>query len=526
METQMQAQFINSGIHPQTEDRAQRLPHLIQRSPAAWGELFLKNRDGGPRTYRWYQKEDLECRATRVIHLDGRAVGKTINLSTYLLWFASVHKGKSALVGAPYQGHLDTIIEEVEYQLHHVEALKKNLSVDLKQPGIKRKPYFQLRFRNSNMVYFRPAGTDGDAFRSLHVDLILLDEAAWLPELAWTTVFQCLNPGGVLRVYSTPNGLRNRKFYQLTQDKSWTQFHWPSWIVPRWNEERRQELLNFYGGEHSSGWLHEAAGEHGMPSYGVFNSAQVLQAMTEGLNYQFVRLDGDMFSDCADEAETRTRLELLAGLDGGQGTYWLGVDTGYAADPSELLLFEEDEREALTLAVRIHAKHLPYPLLSELIALVDELYSPAGIGLDRGGNGTAVEHELLRLDKYRAAGFAGKLVGVDFGGSTLVGEDKEGQPVKKRTKEHMTSLINRALNARRLRLPKEDREIEDQLCTHTCTRSDHGVIYSKGNDHVVDALRCALLAREQGIGGGYDPMVVTPEWPGFFPFTLPWNRSQ
>jgi hypothetical protein len=258
----------------------------------------------------------------------------------------------------------------------------------------------------------------------------------------------------------------------------------------------------------------------------VFNPVQVMQALTEGLDYQLVRLDGELFADCADEAETRTRMELLAGLDGGQGTYWLGVDTGYASDPSELLLFEEDEREVLTLVVRIHTEHLPYPLLSELIHLLDELYAPAGIGLDRGGNGTAVEHELLRLDKYRNAGFAGKLVGVDFGGSTTVGEDQDGQPIKKRTKEHMTALINRALNSRKLRLPKEDREIEDQLCTHTYTRSDHGIVYSKGNDHVIDALRCALYAREREVGDGYDPVFITPEWPGFHPFTLPWNRER
>ncbi len=525
METLSQTPNADNGMLFENEAPMSRLPHLIRHSPAAWGALFLKDRDSGPRRYRWYQREDLECQATRVIHLDGRAVGKTINLSTYLLWFASVNKGKSVLVGAPYQGHLDTIIEEVEFQIHHVEALKNSLSADSKQPGIRRKPYFQLRFTNGCMVYFRPAGTDGDAFRSLHVDLILLDEAAWLPELAWTTVFQYLNPGGTLRVYSTPNGLRNRTFYKLTQSKNWTLFHWPSWIVPDWNDERRKELLDFYGGEHSSGWLHEAAGEHGMPSYGVFNPAQVMQALTDGLDYQLVRLDGDLFADCADEAETRTRMELLAGLDGGQGTYWLGVDTGYASDPSELLLFEEDENEVLTLVVRIHAEHLPYPLLSELIHLLDQLYSPAGIGLDRGGNGTAVEHELLRLDKYRTAGFAGKLVGVDFGGSTMVGEDKDGQPVKKRTKEHMTALINRALNARKLRLPKEDREIEDQLCTHTYIRSERGIVYSKGNDHIIDALRCALYARDRETGEGYDPVFITPEWPGFYPVTLPWDRN-
>ena len=58
----------------------------LAESPARWGEAFLVNRDGSPRRYRWYQEKDLECRDERIVHLDGRAVGKTVNLATLLLW--------------------------------------------------------------------------------------------------------------------------------------------------------------------------------------------------------------------------------------------------------------------------------------------------------------------------------------------------------------------------------------------------------------------------------------------------------
>jgi hypothetical protein len=45
--------------------------------------------------------------------------------------------------------------------------------------------------------------------------------------------------------------------------------------------------------------------------------------------------------------------------------------------------------------------------------------------------------------------------------------------------------------------PAEDLELEDQFTTHTYTLHDGRVVYSKGNDHIIDAVRCALLAREQ-----------------------------
>jgi len=87
--------------------------------------------------------------------------------------------------------------------------------------------------------------------------------------------------------------------------------------------------------------------------------------------------------------------------------------------------------------------------------------------------------------------------------------EKDGRLLKKRTKEHMTSLINRAFQRRELLLPDSDREIADQFATHTYTfASNNAVVYSKGNDHIVDAVRCAMLAREQQ--GLDDIEVVVP----------------
>jgi hypothetical protein len=268
-----------------------------------------------PRRYRAYQKDDLLCSSKRIVHLDGRSVGKSIDLSTLLLWYAHVHKGKSVLVVAPYQGQLDTIIEEVEFQLDNAPALKDVVArASDGRRKIKRQPYFQVEFTSRSRVYFRPGGTRGDSFRSLHVDFLLVDEAAWLPDEAWDALRQCLNAGGNFRAYSTPNGLRDTTYYRITQSKEWKVFRWPSWIMPDWSEKRRKELLDFYGGEHTAGWLHEVAGEHGMPTYGAFNTAEVMRAVTDLSRYRKVDIQGGMLSDCENERDVRGRLEdILAG---------------------------------------------------------------------------------------------------------------------------------------------------------------------------------------------------------------------
>ena len=480
-------------------------------SPAKWGEAFLLNRDNTSRRYREYQREDLECPSPRVVHMDGRAVGKTVDLSTLVLWFAFTHPGKSALIAAPYQGHLDTIIEEVEFQIDHVDALRDSLARNAKgRPRIKRQPYFEIAFTNGVMLYFRPAGDRGTAFRSLHVDYLLVDEAAWLPEAAWHALRQCLNAGGLFRIYSTPNGLRDTTYYRITEDveKEWTHFHWPSWIAPDWDEQRERDLLAFYGGRDTPGWQHEVAGEHGKPSYGAFNVSQVIRAMTILPNYRKVTITGEALESCENEAAIRDRIEHILNLPGGQGTYWLGGDLGYTSDPTEILLFEEDEDDRLSLLLRVHAEHVAYPVITEIIALIDRLYVPLGLGVDRGGNGMSVVQELLGLDKYRDLHLTGRLVGYDFGGTIAVGEDNAGKPIKKRVKEQMTALINESLNARKLKLPKSDHEIEDQLCTQTYILTSNGVVYSKGHDHCVDAIRCALMRRAQEKNDDYDPVEI------------------
>ena len=128
---------------------------------------------------------------------------------------------------------------------------------------------------------------------------------------------------------------------------------------------------------------------------------------------------------------------------------------------------------------------------------LERYFTPVGIGVDNGGNGLAVVQELLTLDKYRALLLEGRLRGYDFGGMTTLAI-RDGREIRKRTKELMTSLISGALQRRQLILPADDSEVEDQFTTHTYTLSNGNIIYSKGNDHIVDAVRCAMLAHEQG----------------------------
>ena len=168
----------------------------------------------------------------------------------------------------------------------------------------------------------------------------------------------------------------------------------------------------------------------------------------------------------------------------------------------------------LRLVFRVHLEGVGYPQIAACVAAVDAAYAPEGIGIDNGGNGVAVVQELLTLDRHRGRGFAGRLFGFDFGGVTAFALP-DGTEARKRTKELMTSLINGALQRRELAFPAVDREIEDQFLTQTYSLGNGRVVYSKGNDHVIDAVRCMMLAREklleEGAFGGR--AAVRPAFP-------------
>ena len=100
----------------------------LLRHPGLWGHPYLKNRDGSLRVYWPHQMEDLACGSPNIIHLDGSDVGKTVCLSTDILHYAFITRGGTGLVAAPHQGHLDTIIDEIEFQIGANPDLERSIA--------------------------------------------------------------------------------------------------------------------------------------------------------------------------------------------------------------------------------------------------------------------------------------------------------------------------------------------------------------------------------------------------------------
>lgn len=300
-----------------------------------------------------------------------------------------------------------------------------------------------------------------------------MDEAQEMTETAWGELYPALNGGGRRWVYGVPNGLRNT-FYRMTQMKGAEQYNWPSALNPDFDAAKDEELAQLYGGRNTPGYIHRVLGQHGTPMHAVFALDDFLKCIDAGLDFEDLTLrEGDHF-DGPSQAPP--------------GDYYLGCDLGYARDPSEFVVYR-NEPPYLVNVLRVHFEGVNYARQQQVIEALDAAYGFQGIGIDAGNSGRAVAHQLMALGED----WCDKVQAFEFGGSLELQPLPDGRLARRRVKEFMTELLQRRLNEGTIRFPPiADRE--SQYASHTYAVGSLGqIVYEKGNDHIIDADRCAVL---------------------------------
>jgi hypothetical protein len=441
---------------------------LLLHQRERFAEAFLRDREGRPWSVRPYQRASLESYAPRKVHCDGRDVGKTTEIEVTAAWAMVMCPNTEMLVATQCENHLFPLMHRLVRRFEDTPEFAPSLV------EIKRSPSWFLRFSNGFCLWGRIAGPRGMNFQGMHVDWQVVDEAQEMTETAWGELLQALNAGGRRWVYGVPNGLRNT-FYRLTQMSDIEQYNWPSSLHPGYTPEKDAELAAMYGGRDAPGYIHRVLGQHGSPAHAVFNLDDYLACVDEGLACVEVELGSDDGFDAPSAA---------AG-----GPYYLGCDLGYARDPSELVVWQAQGPDFVHV-LRARLLGVSYARQQEIITTLDAAYDFASIGIDCGNSGRAVAHNLMQ----QGARWCDKVTAFEFGGVTDVGCLPDGQPDRRRTKVFMTELLERRMAERTLVFP-HSAEREQQYAGHTYSVRESGlIVYEKGNDHIIDADRCAVLA--------------------------------
>lgn len=427
---------------------------------------FLRAADGMPWRVREYQRGSLESRALRKVHCDGRDVGKTAEIELIAAWAMVACPDSEMLIACQTENHLFPIMSRIARRFETIPEFAPSLI------EMRRSPSWFLRFSNGFTLWGRIAGPRGINFQGMHVDWQIVDEAQEMTETSWGELYQALNGGGRRWVYGVPNGLRNT-FYRMTQMKSAEQYNWPSLLNPGFTPEKDAELALLYGGRSAPGYVHRVLGRHGEPAHAVFSLDDYLEcvdASLTGLDYT-VREDTDFEAPSAPE-----------------GDYYLGCDLGYARDPSEFVVYRNDPPHWINV-LRVRLEGVNYVKQQRVIEALDRAYDFRGIGIDCGNNGRAVAHQLMA----QGPEWCEKVRAFEFGGTMEVQPLADGTAARRRIKEFMTELLQRRMAERTIVFPPlPDRE--SQYASHTYSVNSLGqIVYDKGNDHIIDADRCAVL---------------------------------
>ncbi len=429
---------------------------------------FITDKNEQPWQVREYQMKSLLSRAPRKVHRDGRDVGKTTEIEIISAWAALMCPNSEMLIATQCENHLFPLMNRIVRRFNASPRFKTAVV------EMKRSTSWFLRFSNGFVLWGRIAGPRGMNFQGMHVDWQIVDEAQEMTETAWAELYQSLNGDGCRWVYGVPNGLRNT-FYRMTEMKDVDLHEWPSTKNPEFTQKKDDELALLYGGRKSPGYIHRVLGLHGEPAHSVFRLDDYLSCVDESLEFRDVHVEEeDDFEPPSDVAS---------------GNYYMGCDLGYARDPSELVVYRLEGPHIINV-MRVHMEGVNYAKQQDIIVQLDNAYNFRSIGIDCGNSGRALAHNLMVLGHT----WCQKIKGFEFGGVVELEPFPDGSPQKRRVKRLMTDLLVQRMSEGTIIYPRlGDREV--QYASHTYTvGANGGIVYDKGNDHIIDADRCAILA--------------------------------
>lgn len=167
-----------------------------------------------------WQEEVLSTKGNIALR-SGRQVGKSTVISVMAGEFASNNRNKVILVIASVERQayeLFSKIYDYMYQ-NHRNLLKKGKQYQTKS---------KLVLNNGTKILCLPTGLDGHGIRGYTIDLLIADEAAFIPRAVWDSVSPMIatkiKDGARMVLLSTPFG-RDNFFYECFDDPSFTTFH-------------------------------------------------------------------------------------------------------------------------------------------------------------------------------------------------------------------------------------------------------------------------------------------------------------
>ena len=481
--------------------------------PVFFGESFLRSpmAPTEPLVLRWYQKKVLKGGDMKAVRM-GRRVGKSVTAGVQAIWGAFCHPNYQVIIVAPSENAITELMERsIVPMIYDSDAIRPSISKHTRNPHI-------IEFTNGSTIKAFTSGTDGKMLRGQSCDMLIIDEADYIPAKAMTAIIPLMSSRTHVPTWvsSTPSGLRTTFFYQVCtqKDLGFEEYHYSSKVSPLYTDEQDKLYRGTYTEEE---YQHEILAEFGEAAAGVYPEKHILPALAQyeinsvehpnvipqtNENHYFMGVDwnGDAtgVQICILEqpkVPVNTMLNQVASSQNGKDTYEYRP-VQLEGDFLRVFYTETITRQSYTQSQAV-----------QRIIELTRKYRLDAINVDMGYG--AYQYETLKSlgKKDKTLRYDKILMGTNFGSTIELIDPFTQQKIKKPVKPIMVGLSQRLLEQRRLFLPEclqGSRLLVSQMRGyHIHHFTERGApVYEKDakhGDHMLDAMILAIYAYNKGV---------------------------
>jgi len=374
----------------------------LRQDPVVFAEVVL-----GFRAFP-YQAELLRCRSKRIVACWARQTGKTTAIAVKVIHYAFTNADTTTLIvsrGLRQSMIMFGVIEQ--FALAH-PVLRRSVVKSTRT---------SIQLMNGSQIIALPCGPDGASLRGYTAHLVVMDEAAFMPEdVIASVIFPMLaTTNGKAVMLSTPWG-RDHIFYRSFKNPNYWSQHVRAEECPRISKEFLEEQR-----------------------YGIGDLRYKMEYEAEFVEDENSFFSQDLIRECVEDFDLIDEGQLK--VEGKiAGDYFLGADFGKRVDYSVVVLLKEEENERLRLVfLKQFALGTPYTEVVAFIQRVNQKFDVVNGFVDQSAVGESLVEEIKE--------FASQIGGVTF---------------TAKIKQDMMILLQTRMEQKRLILPL-DRALLSQM---------------------------------------------------------------
>ena len=382
--------------------------HECLSDPVAFSKTFL-NFTSYP-----YQMDFMRDQSPRIVACCGRQVGKTTVTAIKAIHFALAHPSVTILI----------VSAGLRQSIHLFDKILNFIDVCLPAKALCcYRTRTKIRFSNGSEIIALPCGREGSTLRGYTADLVILDEANFIPKMVIDSV---LRPTMITRtaqmiMISTPWTM-DHPFYEAfnNPDLDFKIYTWPTHMNPQVTSERLELEKRTIG-----------------------ELAYDREYNARFLDTQFAYYSSDLVLNCTEDYELHGD---PAPDQKYAGNFHIGIDFGKTQDHSAIAIVEKISETKIRLVYLKEFKlGTEYMDVINWVKTLNDVYQFRGGNLDQTGVGEG-PYEQIRT-------FAPRIMGM-----------KITAPVK----YDVHGKLKLTLEKKNITLPRSNKTLLTQICSQQC----------------------------------------------------------